>query len=161
MNTASDAITNGVQSTEIALVTTNAPILDEKGADRFTPDQRAAFEWLSVPRNKSPHTYRAYLYEIKRWLAFLEYLMGYDPRLLPKATEQHVLAYKVAMGRENREPGSPDFVPTLIPTHTLERWQLKAQPFKEELSLRSISRAINVLSGIYTFLSKHRLKFRV
>lgn len=121
-------------------------------------DIHAASLWLAIYEGRSPHTFRTYLKEVKRWLAFLE--MRYGPALpshLKVATENDAQAYLLALGRPKElrsGPDAVDFEPTRMPVDLLVKYGIRDQPFLVEHLPRSMAHALSSISALYKFLAK-------
>jgi site-specific recombinase XerD len=121
-------------------------------------DIHAASLWLAIYSGRSPHTFRTYRKEVKRWLAFLE--MRYGPALpsyLKIATEDDAQAYLLAMGRPKELRSGPSevtFEPTRMPVELLAKYGIRDQPFLIEHLPRSMAHALSSISALYKFLCK-------
>lgn len=122
-----------------------------------TSDADAVGMWLSVFRTRSPHTFRTYFKESRRWLAFLEWRHGAGlPSLLKIASEDDVQAYLLALGRPHTARSATDaaFVPCPMPPDLLIKYRVGAQPFLREHMPASMSHALSAISALFKFLNK-------
>lgn len=121
------------------------------------PDAQAIGQWLAIFQGRRPNTFRTYLKEAKRWLAFLELRHGpAKESLLKAATENDVQAFALALGRpeDKRGQGEPPFVGVALPPFLIVKYGVNGQPFMTEHQPRSMNHAVATISALYEFLQQ-------